>query len=90
MAITRPGEVRVGTQTWGLASGIRATDVRDMASLPALPSFGRLRRDKHDAATATELVAQVDAKLTLARRLRDEDQARRATSVAPPSQQIRA
>jgi hypothetical protein len=56
-----------------------------MASLPALPSLAGLRRAKHDAATAEELAAQVDAKLRLARRLQAEDHARRATSVAPPS-----
>jgi hypothetical protein len=55
-----------------------------MASLPALPSFATLRRAANNP-TATDLAAQVDAKLTLARRLRAEDAARRATSVAPPA-----
>jgi hypothetical protein len=59
-----------------------------MASLPALPSFTSLRR-KPDDTTATDLAAQVDAKLTLARRLHAEDAARRATSVAPPSSRRR-
>jgi hypothetical protein len=53
-----------------------------MASLPALPS---LRRPKPETPTAAELAARVDHKLTLARRLRDEDLARRTTSVAPPA-----
>jgi hypothetical protein len=52
-----------------------------MASLPALPSIGTLSRTKNDNKPSA---TQVDAKLTLARRLRDEDQARRASSVAPP------
>jgi hypothetical protein len=62
-----------------------------MASLPALPTFGGLRRHpQHDeAATAAKLAAGIDAKLSLARRLRDEDVARRSTSVAPPSTAIR-
>jgi hypothetical protein len=60
-----------------------------MASLPALPSFGGLRRLDTDTATATDLAAQVDAKLSLARRLRAEDAARRSTSIAPPSTPIR-
>jgi hypothetical protein len=56
-----------------------------MASLPARPSLGTLRLTKSDnKPSASDLAAQVDAKLTLARRLRDEDQARRASSVAPP------
>lgn len=56
-----------------------------MASLPALPSLASLRR-KHDTApSAADLAAEVDAKLRLARRLRDEDEARRTTSVAPPT-----
>jgi hypothetical protein len=56
-----------------------------MASLPALPSLAPLRRAKADTPTPQDLVAQVDAKLTLARRLHDEDRARRTTSVAPPA-----
>jgi hypothetical protein len=56
-----------------------------MASLPALPSLAALRRKHDNNPTADDLAAEVDAKLTLARRLRDEDEARRATSVAPPS-----
>ena len=59
-------------------------DNRTMAALPALPSFGAMIRAKSDSPTAAELVAQVDAKLDLARRLRDEDAARRTTSIAPP------
>ncbi len=60
-----------------------------MASLPALPSFASLRRKHEDTTSAEDLAAQVDAKLRLARRLRDEDQARRATTIAPPSRPIR-
>ena len=37
---------------------------------------------------ATRLAAEVDAKLQLARRLREEDAARRTTSIAPPSRPI--
>jgi hypothetical protein len=48
-----------------------------MASLPAL-TLGRTKTDNKPSAS------QVDTKLTLARRLRDEDQARRASSIAPP------
>jgi hypothetical protein len=56
-----------------------------MASLPALPTaFGR-RHVKAQDAEATRLAAEVDAKLQLARRLREEDASRRATSVAPPA-----
>jgi hypothetical protein len=55
-----------------------------MASLPALPSLAALRRKDDNIPSATDLAAQVDAKLKLARRLHAEDQARRATSVAPP------
>jgi hypothetical protein len=51
-----------------------------MASLPALR---RPKRAVHP--TAADLTAQVDTKLTLARRLRAEDLARRTTSVAPPA-----
>jgi hypothetical protein len=58
-----------------------------MASLPALPALGR-RAVKADDPAATRLVADVDAKLTLARRLRAEDAARRSTSIAPPSRRI--
>ena len=50
-----------------------------MASLPAL----RRTKQAH-LPTASQLAAQVDTKLTLARRLRDEDLARRTTSIAPP------
>jgi hypothetical protein len=72
--------------TRGLASGGRRADHHTMASLPALPSLGTLLRTKDDNnPSAADLAAQVDAKLTLARRLRDEDQARRTTSIAPPS-----
>jgi hypothetical protein len=53
-----------------------------MASLPTLPS---LRHTKAEPPSASALAAQVDAKLSLARRLHDEDQARRTTSVAPPA-----
>jgi hypothetical protein len=53
-----------------------------MASLPALPT---LRRTNTDTPSPQDLAAQGDAKLNLARRLRDEDQARRTTSVAPPA-----
>jgi hypothetical protein len=56
-----------------------------MASLPALPSLTTLRRKSDNNPSASHLAAQVDAKLRLARRLRDEDEARRGTSVAPPS-----
>jgi hypothetical protein len=56
-----------------------------MASLPALPSFATLRATKSETPSASDLAAQVDAKLILARRLHDEDQARRTTSVAPPA-----
>jgi hypothetical protein len=59
-----------------------------MASLPALPSLMTLRRRDDDIPTAAHLAAQVDAKLRLARRLRDEDEARRMTSVAPPSTRV--
>lgn len=55
-----------------------------MASLPALPSLAALRRKDDTPPSAADLAAQVDAKLKLARRLHAEDQARRATSVAPP------
>lgn len=55
-----------------------------MASLPALPSLAALRRKDDISSSATDLAAQVDAKLKLAHRLHAEDQARRATSVAPP------
>jgi hypothetical protein len=58
-----------------------------MASLPAISTFAR-RHARADAPEATRLAAEVDAKLTLARRLRDEDAARRPTSIAPPSRPI--
>jgi hypothetical protein len=61
-----------------------------MASLPALPAFASLRRKNDNNPSASDLAAQVDAKLRLARRLRDEDEARRGTSVAPPSSRRRA
>jgi hypothetical protein len=54
-----------------------------MASLPVLPTLG-LRRPPTPK-TASDLAADVDAKLRLAKRLRDEDAARRLSSVAPPS-----
>jgi hypothetical protein len=60
-----------------------------MSSLPAVPSLARLRRRQDGDVTAVALAAQVDAKLSLARRLRDEDQARTTTSIAPPSTPIR-
>ena len=53
-----------------------------MASLPALPSLSLSKSGKNPS--AEYLAAQVEAKLRLARRLRDEDQARRLTSIAPP------
>jgi hypothetical protein len=56
-----------------------------MASLPTLPSLATLRRAKSETPSASDLAAQVDAKLTLARRLHDEDRARRTTSIAPPA-----
>jgi hypothetical protein len=60
-----------------------------MASLPVLPAMLSRRHTKADAdPEATRLAAEVDAKLKLARRLRDEDAARRTTSVAPPSRPI--
>ncbi|MCW2984218.1 MAG: hypothetical protein JWR63_1788 [Conexibacter sp.] len=75
--------------TRALASGARRADHHTMASLPALPSLGTLLRTKDDNnPSATDLAAQVDAKLTLARRLRDEE-ARRRTSIAPPSRRAR-
>lgn len=52
-----------------------------MASLPALPSIAALRRTPADPPVADD----ADVKLDLARRLHAEDEARRATSVAPPS-----
>lgn len=60
-----------------------------MASLPALPHVGRktIKADEPEP-EATRLAAEVDAKLTLARRLRAEDAARRSTSIAPPSRRI--
>jgi hypothetical protein len=64
----------------------RYADHKVMASLPApLPTFGGLRRAKAAAPSAATLAANVDAKLRLAQRLRDEDAARRATSIAPPT-----
>jgi hypothetical protein len=62
-----------------------AVDLRVMASLPVLPVAFARRHAKHEDAEATRLAADVDAKLQLARRLREEDAARRATSVAPPT-----
>lgn len=56
-----------------------------MASLPALPSLAALRRKHDNNPSASDLASAVDAKLRLARRLQAEDEARRATSVAPPS-----
>jgi hypothetical protein len=57
-----------------------------MASLPALPAMLTRRHTKAtEDPEATRLAAEVDAKLNLARRLRDEDAARRTTSVAPPA-----
>jgi hypothetical protein len=56
-----------------------------MASLPALPSLAALRRKHDDTPSDADLAAEADAKLRLARRLQAEDEARRATSVAPPS-----
>jgi hypothetical protein len=47
-----------------------------MASLPSLP---HLKTDNNPSP------AKADTKLSLARRLRDEDQSRRTTSVAPPA-----
>jgi hypothetical protein len=64
-------------------------DPGSMASLPALSVFGRHATAKVADLDATRLAADVDAKLTLARRLREEDAARRATSIAPPSIPIR-
>jgi hypothetical protein len=58
-----------------------------MASLPAISSFARRPASTQDP-EATRLAADVDAKLKLARRLRDEDAARRTTSIAPPSRPI--
>jgi hypothetical protein len=57
-----------------------------MASLPALPTLGGLRRTHRDAAAGPDHPEPqaADAKLRLARRLRAEDAARRATSVPPP------
>jgi hypothetical protein len=55
-----------------------------MASLPALPSLASLRRKDDTNSAASDFAAEADAKLRLARRLRDEDAARRTTSVAPP------
>jgi hypothetical protein len=58
-----------------------------MASLPAISRFPLARRPRHGAAALdARRPAEVegDAKLRLARRLRDEDRARRTTSVAPP------
>jgi hypothetical protein len=60
-----------------------------MASLPALPSLAALRRKRNDNASADDLTAEADAKLNLARRLQAEDDARRATSVAPPATSAR-
>lgn len=57
-----------------------------MASLPALPSLAALRRKHEDAPSAEDVAAQADVKLRLAHRLHAEDEARRSTSVAPPSQ----
>jgi hypothetical protein len=48
-----------------------------------MPALGR-RTAKADDPDAVRLAAEVDAKLTLARRLREEDAARRVTSIAPP------
>jgi hypothetical protein len=59
-----------------------------MASLPALSALAR-RAPKPADRDAARLAADVDAKLDLARRLREEDAARRATSIAPPSIPIR-
>lgn len=68
--------------TRALSARGRDADHQVMASLPAISSFsGR----KASPASAAALAAQMDAKLTLARRLRAEDAARRTTSVAPPS-----
>jgi hypothetical protein len=58
-----------------------------MASLPAISTFAR-RHTKADEPEATRLAAEVDTKLKLARRLRDEDAARRTTSIAPPSRPV--
>ncbi|WP_027004975.1 hypothetical protein [Conexibacter woesei] len=58
-----------------------------MASLPAISSFAR-RPARAQEPEATRLAAEVDAKLQLARRLREEDAARRSTSIAPPSRPI--
>jgi hypothetical protein len=57
-----------------------------MASLPAVPRFSLPRRSKTAADLDARLPTEVegDAKLRMARRLRDEDRARRTTSVAPP------
>jgi hypothetical protein len=55
-----------------------------MAALPSLPTFGAMIRAKSAKPDAADHAAAVDAKVDLARRLRDEDAARRLTSVAPP------
>jgi hypothetical protein len=56
-----------------------------MASLPALPSFAALRRKHDDTKSDHDLASEADTKLRLAQRLAAEDEARRTTSVAPPS-----
>jgi hypothetical protein len=59
-----------------------------MASLPALPAVLARRHEKAADPEAARLAAEVDAKLQLARRLREEDAARRTTSIAPPSRPV--
>jgi hypothetical protein len=53
-----------------------------MASLPTLPSLGP--RFTSVVALAPQPTASIDRKLRVARQLRDADQARRTTSIAPP------
>jgi hypothetical protein len=56
-----------------------------MATLPAIRTFAGLHRTPAVPRASTPFAGKPGPKAAAARQLRDQDQARRTTSVAPPS-----
>ena len=73
-------------QTSRCASSAITVDNRGMAYLPALRTpFAGFHRIPAAPPAPTPLATKPDPKAAVARRLHAQDQARRTTSVAPPS-----
>ncbi len=83
--LTRPGDPHVAPRTSALSRSVITVDNRCMATLPRFASSPGCTESRPPHLPRLRSTPSPDPKAAAARRLRAQDQARRTTSIAPPS-----